>query len=117
MNLVGLKNILKEINEPNEFTLQPLDLNHPLYWVFSVPNVRIKTLNSNLNKFRFENARFDVFINGLFIVHDDFLVENNGNNFVIKFIRSRFPEFDRFNIIYQLDETDIVKIKGDLESF
>ena len=44
----------------------------------------------------------------------------NLNDFVIqliKFIRNRFPEFDRFNTIYQLDETDIVKIKGDLESF
>lgn len=117
MNLVGLKNILKEINEPNEFTLQPLDLQHPLYWVFSVANVRIKSLNSNLNKFRFEQARFDVFINGLFISHTDFLIENEKNDFVVKFIRNKFPILDRFGNPYILDETDVVKVKGDLESF
>jgi hypothetical protein len=117
MNLVGLKNILKEINEPNEFTLQPLDLQDPLYWVFYVQRVRIKSLNSNLNKLRFEEARFDVFINGLFIIHDDFLVENDENNFVVKFIRNKFPILDRFENPYILDETDIVKVKGDLESF
>ena len=47
MNLVGLKEILKEINEPNEFVLSPLNLEHPLYWVYSVPNVRLKKLNTN----------------------------------------------------------------------
>ena len=118
MNLVELKNILKEINEPNEFQLQAKDLNHPLYWIYSIPKVRIKTLNPQLNKFRLPEARFDVFINGLFINPIDFLVESGYNNeFVIKFIRRRFPELDRFNNPYVLENTDEIKIKGDLESY
>ena len=67
MNLVELKNILKQINEPNEYTLQPLDLEHPLYWIFYVPHVREKSLNPKLKNLRLPEARFDVFINGLFI--------------------------------------------------
>jgi hypothetical protein len=117
MNLVGLKNILKEINEPNEFTLEPLDLQHPLYWIFYIPRVRIKKINAQLQNLRLESARFDVFINGLFIRTDDFIVENENNNFVVKFIRSKFPEFDRFNAIYTIDNTDVIEIKGDLEQF
>jgi len=117
MNLVGLKEILKEINEPNEFVLEPLNLEHPLYWVYSVPNVRLKKLNPNLNDLRKFEAQFDVFINGLFIIHDDFLIDNKANQFVINFIKSRFPVLDRFGNPYILDETDIVTIKGDLENF
>jgi hypothetical protein len=117
MNLVGLKEILKEINEPNEFTLTPLNLEHPMYWVYSVPNVRIKKLNPNLNSLRLPTAQFDVFINGLFINHTDFLIDNKGNDFVINFIRSKFPVLDRFGNPYKLEDTDVVTIKGDLENF
>ena len=115
MKLIDIKNILKEINEPNEFQLEPVDLNHPLYWIFAVPNVRIKTLFAELKEYRQEAARFDVFINGLLIQPADYAYLSDDEGFVIKFIRSRFPEFDRFNIIYQLEESDEIKIKGDLE--
>jgi len=117
MNLVGIKEILKEINEPNEFTLGPLDLIHPLYWVFYIPRVRIKKINPALKNLRLENARFDVFINGLFIRSEDFIIENENNNFVIKFIRDKFPNLDRFGNPYTIDDTDVIEIKGDLEKF
>jgi hypothetical protein len=117
MNLIEIKNILKEINEPNEFTLQPLDLIHPLYWVFYIPRVRIKKINPQLENLRLPNARFDTFINGLFIRNEDFIIENEENNFIIKFIRSKFPTLDRFGNPYTIDETDVVEIKGDLEQF
>ena len=35
----------------------------------------------------------------------------------IKFIKVNFPEFDRFGNPYTLEETDEVKINGDLETF
>jgi hypothetical protein len=117
MNLVGLKNILKEINDPNEFQLEPLDLEHPLYWIFYVPRVRIKKINPQLAGLRLPTARFDTFINGLFINEVDFIVENQNNNFVIKFIRTKFPTLDRFGNPYALEESDIIQIKGDLEQF
>ena len=107
---------MKEVNEPNEFEMYPYDLTHPLYWVFKKDNVRIKTLYSKLKALRKPTARLDVFINGLFIAEDDFIIENQGNDFYIKFIKNRFPDFDRFGNVYTLDETDEVKIKGDIES-
>ena len=64
MNIRQLKNIMKEVNEPNEFELFAHNLTHPFYWIFKVENVRVKTLFSKLEEFRKPSARFDVFING-----------------------------------------------------
>jgi hypothetical protein len=116
MNINLLKNIMKEINEPNEFELFADDLTHPLYWIFKKENIRIKTLYSKLKPLRKESARYDVFINGLFISENDFIIENIGNDFYIKFIRDRFPPLDRFGDPYKIEESDEVKIKGDIES-
>ena len=87
MKLTGLKNIMKEVNEPNEFELFSHDLQHPFYWIFKIEGVRLKTLYSELVDLRKPSARFDVFINGLFISENDYIVENKGNAFYIKFIK------------------------------
>ena len=115
MNIKLLKNIMKEVNEPNEYEFFSYDLNHPYYWIYKLDNVRVKTLYEPLTKFRKTTARFDVFINGLFIREQDYILETEGNGLIIKFIRSNFPEFDRFGNPYTIDETDEVKINGDLE--
>jgi hypothetical protein len=112
-----LKNIMKEINEPNEYELFSVDLTHPYYWIFKVDDVRIKTIFPNIKELRKPSARFDVFINGLFIAQNDYIFEPNDNNFIIKFIKNNFPEFDRFGNPYVIDDTDEVKIKGDIEKF
>ena len=117
MNIRQLKNIMKEVNEPNEYFLEPHDLQHPLYWIYKVDNVRVKTIFRKLEGLRKPDARFDVFINGLFISQRDYLFENEGNIFYVRFKRSNFPEFDRFGDIYSLEETDEIKINGDLEKF
>jgi hypothetical protein len=117
MNVRDLKNIMKEVNEPNEFILEPYDLLHPLYWIYKIDNLRVKTLYKTLEKFRKPTARFDVFINGLFISENDYKYENVANTFYIKFIRKRFPEFDRFGNPYGLETTDVVKINGDIEIY
>jgi hypothetical protein len=117
MNVKQLKNIMKEVNEPNEFLLQPFDLGHVNYWIYKIDGVRVKTLFSKIEPLRKPSARFDVFINGLFIRDIDYVFEQIDNDFYIKFIRTQFPEFDRFGNIYQLDETDEIKINGDLEQF
>ena len=62
MKLTGLKNIMKEVNEPNEFELFASDLQHPYYWIFKVNNVRIKTISPQIEKLRRPTARFDVFV-------------------------------------------------------
>ena len=117
MNVKQLKDIMKEVNSPNEYELFPHDLLHPYYWIFKVDGVRVKTLAPQIEHLRKPSARFDVFINGLFISENDYIFENKINNFYIKFIKTQFPEFDRFGNPYQLDETDEVKINGDLEKF
>jgi hypothetical protein len=116
MNLRGLKNIMKEVNEPNAFVMEPYDLGHPFYWIFRVQNVRVKHIFSDIAYLRSEAARFDTFINGLFIRREDYIHENKDNDFYIKFIRTKFPEFDRFGNPYQIEESDVVKIEGDLEN-
>ena len=116
MNVTQLKNIMKEVNEPNEFELFAYDLIHPYFWIFKVDNVRVKTLFPQLEEFRRPSARFDVFINGLFISENDYIFEENGNDFYIKFIKEKFPVLDRFGNPYTLEDTDEVKIKGDVEN-
>jgi hypothetical protein len=117
MKVTGLKNIMKEVNEPNEFELFADNLEHPYYWIFKVDGVRVKTLAPQIEHLRKPSARFDVFINGLFISENDYIFDNKQNNFYIKFIKEKFPEFDRFGNVYQIDETDEIKINGDLEKF
>lgn len=119
MNIFTLKNIMKEINAPNEYVMEPVDLSHPLYWIFRVQNVRLKTLDSRLVDKRAKDARFDVFINGLFIRTTDYRFRQVQNDFYIDFIRSQFPStIENPNISpgnYTIETTDEVKIKGDLE--
>ena len=117
MKINDLKTIMKEVNEPNEFELFADDLVHPYYWIFKVDGVRVKTLYSKLEQYRKPSARFDVFINGLFISENDYIVEERGNDFYVKFKKSNFPELDRFGNPYRVDETDEVKINGDVEKF
>ena len=117
MNIRELKNIMKQVNEPNEFELFLHDINHPYFWIFKVENVRVKTLYPQLEKLRKPSARFDVFVNGLFISENDYVYENKGNDFYVKFIKTKFPDFDRFGDVYEIDETDEIKINGDLEKF
>lgn len=107
---------MKEVNAPNEFVLEPFDLQHPLFWIFKVNNVRIKTLFSDLEEFRKPSARFDVFINGLFIREEDYYYKNINNDFYIEFRREKFPTLDRFGNPFEIEESDEIKIKGDVEN-
>ena len=68
--------LMKQINEPNEFILQPYNLQHSLYWVFKKENVRSKDLKFNLIEIRPYDARYNIFINGLFISSRDYILEH-----------------------------------------
>lgn len=116
MNVRILKNIMNQINEPNEFELF-FHADEPFYWVYVVDGVRVKDLYKTLVNLRKPTARFDVFVNGLFISENDYIFDQLGNDFYIKFIKNRFPELDRFGNPYVLDEEDEVKIEGDVEKF
>lgn len=115
MNLKDIKNIMYQVNEPNEFELSFHAANHPFYWIYKIDNVRVKTLYTPLEKLRHPSARFDVFIDGRFYRDEDYLVETEANTFYIKFIKAKFPALDRFDNPFELDETNEVKIHGDIE--
>jgi hypothetical protein len=116
MKVTQLKTLLKEINAPNEFIVEPLDKTHPLYWIFIVRNIRIKQLSPTLMEYRMYKAQFDVFINGLYISDSDYIIENIDNDILIKFMKNNFPVFDRFGNPYDIEDSDEVKIIGDVEN-
>jgi hypothetical protein len=133
MNIFTLKNIMKEVNAPNMFEGIPSDkengdryvFNHPLYWIFKIENMRIKTLDSRLTDKRKPHARFDVFLsftgddsNGeVFVRTEDYNFEQVDNDFYIKLIKTNFPTEDRFGNKYTLSaENDVIFVKGDVEN-
>jgi hypothetical protein len=78
--------------------------------------VRLKDLKFNLIEIRPFDARYDVFINGLFISRRDYILEHQNNDIYIKFKRSNFPQFDRFGAVYEIETSDVVRIEGDVET-
>ena len=122
MNIKTLKDIMKEVNEPNEFNLTPVNLVHSLYWIWKATNCRLKTLDSRVADKRRTAARFDVFVWGGFIAARDYQFEQVGNDFYIKFIRTNFPTTientndPNYGQPWSFEEGDDVKIEGDLEN-
>jgi hypothetical protein len=115
MKITELKSLMKEINEPNEFILEKAEFDNTLYWLYIGRGIRLKTLKFDLSTIRSSTSRFDIFINGLFISNNDYRVEEYENDIYIKFMKNMFPPFDRFGNIYELELTDEVKIRGDIE--
>jgi hypothetical protein len=107
MAIKDLKKILEQVHEPNEFQLVKHNMGHFKYWIFKVENVKMKDLNSDLRIYRKEHARFDIFINGQYILEKDYIAEQSGNSFYVKFKKANFP--------YNIVGTDDIKIEGDLE--
>jgi len=122
MNIKNLKNIMKEVNQPKEFNMNYVNLTHELYWIYKATNCRLKTLDSRLESKRKPDSRFDVFVNGGFIAPRDYKFEQVGNDFHIKFIRELFPSTilnpndPNFGESWSFEESDEVKIEGDLEN-
>lgn len=104
-----LNKILKQVHEPDEYRLIPHDMNHRNYWIWKIENVKMKDLNLNLRPFRKEHARFDIFINGQYILEKDYVFEQVGKNFHLKFIKANFAG------AYDLSINDEIKLEGDLD--
>lgn len=105
-----LNKILRQVHEPNEFKLVAHNMSHPQYWIWKVENARMKDLNLFLRPLRIEHARFDIFINGQYILEKDYLFEQSGSDFHIKFKKSNFIN------AYDLSINDDIKLEGDLEN-
>lgn len=109
MAIKDLRNILLQVHEPDEYRLIPHNLEHPLYYIWKLPNGKLKDLNSFLRPVRKEHARFDIFINSQYILEKDYILEQSGKDLNIKFIKLNFVN------AYDLDINDIIKIKGDID--
>ena len=107
MAIKDLVKILEQVHEPDEYQLTVQDLNHPIYWIWKLENGGMKDLDLNLRQFRKEHARFDIFINGQYVLEDDYIQEHSGKNLLIKFRKANFG--------YTLEADDDIKIEGDIQ--
>lgn len=103
-----LEKILNQVHEPNEYKLIPHDMNHPLYWIWKLESSKMKDLNINLRPFRKDHSRFDIFINGQYILEKDYISEQSGRDFHVKFIKQNFIG------AYNLEISDNIKLEGDV---
>jgi hypothetical protein len=108
MGVNQLVKILEQVHEPDEFQLVAHDLAHGLYYIWKLENAKMKDLNVNLREFRKEHARFDIFINGQYILEKDYIFEQKGKDLLVKFKKSNFP--------YVISSTDNIKLEGDVVS-
>jgi len=107
MAIKDLQKILKQVHEPDEYQLVPHNMTHGLYWIWKLENVKMKDLNANLRQFRKEHARFDIFINGQYILERDYITEHIDTDLHIKFKKANFG--------YILETDDEIKIEGDID--
>tara|TARA_B110000503_G_scaffold22536_1_gene34951 strand:+ start:1655 stop:1984 length:330 start_codon:yes stop_codon:yes gene_type:complete len=107
MALKDLENILKQVHEPDEYKLIAHDMDHSVYWIWKLENAKLKDLDKNLRVYRPEHARFDIFINGQYILETDYVFEIPGKDIWVKFKKSNFG--------YTLQTTDDIKIEGDIQ--
>ena len=108
MAIKDLVNILAQVHEPDEYKLVAHDLEHPTYYIWKLDNVKMKDLKLFLRPFRKEHARFDIFINGQYVLEKDYITEHSGNTLFIKFFKENFP----YNVI----ASDDIKLEGDLDT-
>tara|TARA_B100001939_G_scaffold312801_1_gene296216 strand:- start:368 stop:697 length:330 start_codon:yes stop_codon:yes gene_type:complete len=108
MGVNELVKILEQVHEPDEYQMTAHDLNHDIYYIWKIEDVKMKDLNLNLREFRKEHSRFDIFINGQYILERDYITEHKGNIFYVKFKKSNFA--------YALKSSDDVIAEGDLET-
>jgi len=104
-----LQKILLQVHAPNEYQLTQVSTEHPSYWIWKVPNAKMRDLDLKIREFRKEHARFDIFINGQYILEKDYDTEQVGNDFHVKFIKANFAG------AYDLETDDDIKLEGDID--
>ena len=50
--------------------------------------IKFKDLHSNLRREQPEHARFDIFINGQWILEQDYILEQQNKDILVKFIKA-----------------------------
>lgn len=102
-----LRQLLQQIHEPDEVILTERDGKHPNYHIFEVKDAQFKDLHKNLRDVRPEHGRFDIFINGQWILEQDYILEQDDKDILVKFKKANFP--------YTLSSADRITIVGDIQ--
>ena len=102
-----LKLLLNQIHEPDEFQLENYDGGHPEFHIWILKNAQFKDLHKNLRRERPEHARFDIFVNGQWILEQDYILEQQNHDILVKFRKANFG--------YILESDDRITIVGDIQ--
>jgi len=108
MSVKEIKQLIAQINAPNEILLEEVNVaTDNLYYIWKASNCQLRTFDSRFEALRKDHSKFDVFVNGQFILEDDYIFKQNDNDFYIYFKRANFE--------YELVGTDSITIEGDLD--
>ncbi len=88
--------------------LTPKNLNDSTYWIWEATNWRFVDVLREV-ELRETQDRVSVYINTQAISARDYIVESTPTGLQFKFIKSNFE--------FQLDETDYIEVKGDIETY
>ena len=66
MSVKDVRRILEQVNEPNEFQMEEVNLTDQTHFIYKVSNCKIKDMDVRFDNLRPDHARFDIFINGQF---------------------------------------------------
>lgn len=92
----------------NKSVLTPKNLSDSTYWIFEATGYRFVELLREI-ELRATQDRISVYINTQSIAANDYVIEQGNSGLLVKFIKSNFE--------YQLEETDFIEIKGDIERY
>lgn len=88
--------------------LTPKNLTDSTYWIWEATNWRFVDILREV-ELRETQDRVSVYINTQAISARDYIVESTSTGLQFKFIKSNFE--------FQLDETDYIEVKGDIEQY
>ena len=97
--------ISRKIQKTN---LTPKNLNDSTYFIFEAKGWKFVDILREI-ELRTTQDRLLVYINTQSVNARDYIVEQNGNGLILKFIKSNFE--------YALDSTDYIEIEGDIEQY
>ena len=109
MNIVQAKRYLDDILNPVDYQLEVINLNHSIYYIWGLKNARIKVIPEQFRNLRPEKSQVDIFVNGQYISPNVYLIDYKNEFLRIKFFREEFQ--------YELEESDEIIIRGDIEKY
>jgi hypothetical protein len=105
----SLLDITQKISRnPGKAVLTPNNLTDSTYFIFEASGWRFVSILREI-QFRTTQDRLKVFINTQAISARDYIIEENGNGLLIKFVKSNFE--------FELDNDDYIEIVGDIERY